>query len=301
MTDAKRIAVAGLGSMGSGMALSCLRAGHALWGIDVNPDAVARLTKAGAQTTPLPRDLDCALIVVLTADQTRDVLFGAGRLADNLRPGGVVIGCATVPPDFAREMETACTDAGLHYLDAPISGGAARAAEGALSVMAAGSEAAFAAARPVLDACATTVFDLGRAAGAGSAMKAVNQLLAGVHIVAMAEAMTFGISQGIAPQQFLDVISKCAGTSWMLENRAPHVVAGDYTPKSQINIWPKDLGIVLDVAQRAGFSAPLTATALDQYRAAVGMGLGREDDAALVKVYARAAGLSLPDPPDGTA
>lgn len=125
-------------------------------------------------------------------------------------------------------------------------------------------------------------------------MKAVNQMLAGVHIAAMAEAITFGISQGVAPETFLEVIPRCAGTSWMLENRAPHVVEGDYTPHSAINIWPKDLGIVLDSARQVGFSAPLTATALQQFAAAADMGLGREDDAAVAKVYAKQAGLTLP-------
>jgi 3-hydroxyisobutyrate dehydrogenase-like beta-hydroxyacid dehydrogenase len=160
--------------------------------------------------------------------------------------------------------------------------------------MAAGTAEAFAAARPVLDATAETVFELGDRAGAGSAMKAVNQLLAGVHIATMAEAMTFGMTQGIAPETFLEVIPQCAGTSWMLENRAPHIVAGDYTPHSAVDIWPKDLGIVMDIARGAKFGAPIAAAALQQYLAASGMGLGREDDAAVAKLYARNAGLSLP-------
>lgn len=191
-------------------------------------------------------------------------------------------------------MEKRCASQGLLYLDAPISGGSVKAAQGKLSIMASGSAEAFAAARPVLDATAEAVFELGDAAGAGSAMKAVNQMLAGVHIAAMAEAITFGISQGVAPETFLEVIPRCAGTSWMLENRAPHVVEGDYTPHSAINIWPKDLGIVLDSARQVGFSAPLTATALQQFAAAADMGLGREDDAAVAKVYAKQAGLTLP-------
>jgi putative dehydrogenase len=110
----------------------------------------------------------------------------------------------------------------------------------------------------------------------------------------MAEAMTFGITQGVTPEKFIDVISKCAGTSWMLENRAPHIAAGDYTPHSSVNIWPKDLGIVLDIARKAQFSAPITSAALQQFVAAAGMGLGAEDDAAVAKVYARNAGLTLP-------
>ena len=125
-------------------------------------------------------------------------------------------------------------------------------------------------------------------------MKAVNQLLAGVHIAAMAEAMTFGMTQGVSPEKFMDVIPKCAGTSWMLENRGPHIAAGDYTPHSAVDIWPKDLGIVLDIAKSAKFAAPVTAAALQQFLAASGSGLGREDDAAVAKVYARNAGLTLP-------
>lgn len=294
MTRQFKTAVIGLGSMGFGMAASCLRAGHRTWGVDIEPDAVRRFQAAGGEAGALPSDLQALVVVVLNAEQTEAVLFGeAGAVAD-LPAGAVVVACATVPPDFARRMEARCAEAGVHYLDAPISGGAAKAADGKLSIMASGSEAAFAAARPVLDACAETVFELGTEAGPGSAMKAVNQLLAGVHIAAMAEALTFGMTQGVQPAQFLEVISKCAGTSWMLENRAPHIVDGDYTPHSQINIWPKDLGIVLDVAKSAGFSAPITATVLQQYMVAVGMGLGREDDAAIAKVYARNAGLTLP-------
>ena len=145
-----------------------------------------------------------------------------------------------------------------------------------------------------MDAISEKVFELGAEAGAGSAMKVVNQMLAGVHIASMAEAITFGMTQGVAPDEFLEVISQCAGTSWMLENRAPHVIAGDYTPHSAIDIWLKDLGIVLDIAKDAKFGAPLTAAALQQFVAASGSGLGREDDAAVAKVYARNANIELP-------
>jgi 3-hydroxyisobutyrate dehydrogenase-like beta-hydroxyacid dehydrogenase len=283
--------------MGYGIAQSCLRAGHVTLGVDIAPEPMARFRAEGGAPGDLSEaagTLDAAVVVVLTAAQTEAVLFGEDGLVPRLRKGAVVLSCATVPPAFAREMAARCAEVGVHYLDAPISGGAAKAAAGTLSVMAAGTPEAFAAARPVLDAMAETVFELGPEAGAGSAMKAVNQLLAGVHIAAMAEAMTFGITQGISPETFLEVIPRCAGTSWMLENRAPHIVAGDYTPLSQVDIWPKDLGIVLDIARSARFGAPLTAAAMQQYLAASGMGLGREDDAAVAKVYARNAQLKLP-------
>jgi 3-hydroxyisobutyrate dehydrogenase-like beta-hydroxyacid dehydrogenase len=238
--------------------------------------------------------LDAVVVCVLNAAQTEAVLFGEDGIAARLRPGAVVLGCATVAPDFARDMAARCGAHGVLYLDAPISGGMARAAKGDLAILASGAPEAFAAADATLKATASTVHHMGAEVGAGSAMKAVNQILAGVHIATMAEALTFGMTQGIAPAKFLEVISQCAGTSFMLENRAPHIVAGDYTPTSSVNIWPKDLGIVLDIAAQAGFPAPITEAALERFKAAADMGLGGEDDAAVAKVYARAAGLSLP-------
>ena len=290
------VGIFGLGSMGFGMAQSVLRAGHVAHGFDINPDAVTRFEGEGGASGTVDEvagTFDAIVVVVLNAAQTEAVLFGADGVVPRLRAGAVVMACATVPPEFACDMASRCREYGVHYLDAPISGGAAKATAGQLSIMASGPAEAFAAAEEVLQATAQTVFHIGDEAGAGSAMKAVNQLLAGVHIAVMGEALTFGMTQGVSPEKFVEVITKCAGSSWMLENRAPHVVAGDYTPLSQINIWPKDLGIVLDIAKSAGFSAPITAAALQQYMVAVGMGLGQEDDAAIAKVYARNAGLTL--------
>ncbi|MEM7423502.1 MAG: L-threonate dehydrogenase [Pseudomonadota bacterium] len=292
-----RAAVFGLGSMGYGMAASLLRAGIMTHGFDVVPAQIEKFAAEGGapgDVDTIGGTLDAAVVVVLNAVQARAVLFGDAGIVPLMKPGSVVIASPTVPPEFAREMAAACGARGVHYLDAPISGGSVKAGQGALSVMASGTPEAFAAARPVLDAVAETVFEVGDAAGAGSAMKAVNQLLAGVHIATMAEALTFGMTQGVEPARFVEVISQCAGSSWMLENRAPHIVSGDYTPHSAVEIWLKDLGIVLDIAKGAGFSAPITATAMQQYVAAAGAGLAREDDAAVAKVYARNAGLTLP-------
>ena len=293
----RKVAVFGLGSMGYGMAQSLLRAGHIVHGFDVVPEVRDRFVAEGGadgDLADIAPDLDAVVIVVLNAAQTEAVLFGDSGVVPMLRSGAVVLSCATVPPAFARDMAAACEAHQIQYLDAPISGGSVKAAAGQLSIMASGSAASFDAAAPILDATAETVFRMGDEPGAGSVMKVVNQLLAGVHIATMAEAITFGMKQGLAPDRFLEVISKCAGTSWMLENRAPHIVNGDYTPHSQIDIWLKDLGIVLDIAKESRFSAPIAATALQQYVAAAGMGLGREDDAAVAKVYARNSGLDLP-------
>jgi 3-hydroxyisobutyrate dehydrogenase-like beta-hydroxyacid dehydrogenase len=297
MTTKNSIAVIGLGSMGFGIAQSLLQAENNTYGFDINPDTTARFQAEGGNVGSLADiagTVDAVMVVVLNAAQTEAVLFGENGVVALLKPGAVVISCATVAPEFARSLSDACEKVGVHYLDAPISGGSKKAASGELSIMASGTSEAFTAARFALDATSATVFELGDSAGAGSAMKAVNQLLAGVHIAAMAEALTFGMTQGVSPDKFVEVISKCAGTSWMLENRAPHVAAGDYTPYSSVDIWPKDLGIVLDIAKSAKFSAPLTAAALQQFLAASGSGLGGEDDSAVAKVYARNAGITLP-------
>ena len=286
---------AGLGSMGLGMASSLVRAGHEVHGTDLSPDRTDALREAGGHAlsdeTPQADGLVC---VVLNAEQTRDALFGPDGLASRLKPGGVILSCATVAPAFAVEMGAEASARGLLYIDAPISGGAAKAAEGRLSIMAAGRPDAFEAAAPLLDAMAETVHRLGDHAGPGSAMKAVNQLLAGTHIAAMAEALAFAASQGLDLGRVVEVISASAGTSWMFENRAPHVLAADYAPRSSVDIWPKDLGIVHAIAENAKLPLPVTEAALAQFRAASAAGLGREDDAALTKHVARQGGVALP-------
>ena len=291
----KNILVVGLGSMGFGIAQSLIRAGYNVYGQDKNPKQQKRLIEEGGYDKNVPfHDLQAVIIVVLNEKQTREIIFGQNGISEKLKKNTLIMVCTTVAPDFAKEMASSCNDKELLYLDAPISGGSKKSAEGKLSYMISGSQKAFEVAKPILDCTSETVFEFGEHVGSGSAMKAVNQMLAGVHIAAMAEAITFGITQGIDPKRFLEVISKCAGTSWMLENRTPHIIDNDYSPKSSINIWPKDLGIVLDIAKNSNFSAPLTATALQQFVSAAGSGLGQEDDAAVAKIYARNAGIKLP-------
>ncbi len=291
----KNILVVGLGSMGFGIAQSLIRAGYYVYGQDKNLKQQKKLIEEGGYDKNIPfNDLQAVIIVVLNEKQTREIIFGQNGISEKLKKNTLIMVSTTVAPDFAKEMAFSCNDKGLLYLDAPISGGSKKSAEGKLSYMISGSKKAFEVAKPILDCTSETVFEFGENVGSGSAMKAVNQMLAGVHIAAMAEAITFGITQGIDPKRFLEVISKCAGTSWMLENRTPHIIDNDYSPKSSINIWPKDLGIVLDIAKNSNFSAPLTAAALQQFVSAAGSGLGQEDDAAVAKIYARNAGIKLP-------
>jgi L-threonate 2-dehydrogenase len=294
------VTVIGLGSMGLGMAQSLLRKGIAVSGADLNPDAVKKLQAAGGRgfTSALEaaRDADILVTVVVNAAQTETVLFGEQGAARAVRKGGVIISSATMSPDDARRLARQAEALGLHYLDAPISGGAAKAAAGQLTVMASGTPEAFAAARPALDAMAATVYELGNEAGIGAAFKMVNQLLAGVHIAAACEAVTFAAKLGLDLPAVYKVITASAGNSWMFENRVPHILDGDYAPRSAIDIFTKDLGIVSDMARQEKFPLPVAATALQMFLMTAAAGMGRDDDASVARMIAKMTGVELPAP-----
>jgi L-threonate 2-dehydrogenase len=293
-----RIAVIGLGSMGFGMAISLKRAGFTVTGCDVAGDAVARFVAEGGNGARTPAEAahqaEIVVCVVLNAAQTETVLFGKDGAVETLAKDAVFISSATMDPDVARRLAKQLEATGRHYLDAPISGGAQRAAQGELTILASGSPAAFAKARPALGAMAAKLYELGDAAGQGAAFKMINQLLAGVHIAAASEAITFAAKQGLDLQKVYEVITASAGNSWMFENRMPHVIAGDYKPRSAVEIFVKDLGIVQDMARNARFPAPLASAALQMFLMASASGMGRDDDASVARLYARISGAQLP-------
>lgn len=291
------IGVVGLGSMGLGIAVSLLRDGVATYGFDLNQHRTDQFQSAGGRVGTLSNvvgDLDVIVLVVVNAEQVKSILFGASGIAADMKTGALIVACPTMNATDAKEIEAGLNDLDLLYLDAPMSGGSVKANEGALTVMASGTDQAFAAAEPFLSACAVRVFNLGNHAGPGSAMKMVNQHLAGVHIAVAAEAIVFGIAQGIPAQKALEVISSCAGTSWMFENRVPHIVAGDYSPHSAVNIFVKDLEIVTNTANALGVKTDLARAALQRFNRAKQSGFGLEDDAAVVKSFAADAGVTLP-------
>ena len=293
-----KICVVGLGSMGAGMAASLLAKGFAVTGCDVSPDAVARFVAQGGQGARSPAEAakgaDVVISVVVNAAQTGAVLFGPDGAAAVMAKGGAVISCATMSPDAARDFAAQAAVMGLDYLDAPISGGAARAAKGELTVMASGASALFARLRPVLAAMATTVYELGDDAGTGAAFKIVNQLLAGVHIAAACEAITFAKAMGLDIAKVYEVITASAGNSWMFENRVPHILDGDYAPRSAVDIFTKDLGIVTDIGRGLKFPTPVASMALQMFVMTAAAGMGRDDDASVARMIAGLAGLELP-------
>ncbi|MFC5586970.1 L-threonate dehydrogenase [Nitratireductor kimnyeongensis] len=291
-----QVMVIGLGSMGMGAALSLLRAGHEVFGVDPRSDACAQLANAGAKETG-SRGLDFAsraeavLILTVNAEQVESVLFGEEGIAGKLPPGTPVMISSTVSADDARRFGLELEHAGHIMLDAPVSGGPVKAREGAMTVMAAGREEAFARLAPVLDAVAERVFRISERIGDGAAVKVIHQLLAGVHIAAGAEAMALAARAGIPLDTMYEVVINAAGNSWMFENRMRHVVDGDYTPHSMVDIFVKDLGLVTETGRALRFPLPLASTAYTMFASASTAGYGQWDDSAVIKVF---PGITLP-------
>ncbi|MCG7362487.1 NAD(P)-dependent oxidoreductase [Roseomonas sp. ACRSG] len=291
------VCVVGLGSMGMGAARSCLAAGLKTYGADLNPAARDALKAAGAEAVAgsaaeFADRLDAVLLLVVNAAQCQSVLFGEGGLAARLRPSTGVMVSATISAADSRAIAAGLAEHGLLMLDAPVSGGAAKAAEGQITVMAAGPRAAFDKLRPVLDAVAGKVYEIGEEIGLGATVKIIHQLLAGVHIAAGAEAMALAARAGIPLDTMYDVVTHAAGNSWMFENRMRHVVDGDYTPHSAVDIFVKDLRLVTETALSLNFPLPLASTAYTMFANASNAGFGREDDAAVIKTF---AGITLPE------
>lgn len=293
-----KVGVIGLGTMGLGAAMSIAKAGHECWGCDLREAPRAELEKVGGHgvgsAAELPEGLEALVLFVVNAAQVEEVLFGQKGCIDRLAPGTLVICSVTIAPTIARVLAKKLAGHGLLMLDAPVSGGFKAAQAGTMTVMASGSPEAFAKAEPVLAAFGEKIWRLGDACGVGSTVKMVNQLLAGVHIAAAGEAMALGIRAGADPQTLYDVITTSAGNSWMFQNRVPHILAGDDTPLSAVNIFVKDLGIVLDQARTLTFPLPLAAAAHQLFLAAAAHGDGPKDDAFVIRFWEALAGIGLP-------
>ncbi len=293
-----KAAVIGLGSMGLGMAQCLAKSGIEITGFDLNADALKALVQSGGRAASSAAEAadgcDVLVIVVVNGAQTRMILFGEGGAAAQMRCGGVIVSCATMSPENARSLAKDADALGLLYLDGPISGGAAKAATGDLTFMASGASEAFAKAKPVLDVIAGKVYQLGDAAGAGASFKMVNQLLAGVHIAAACEAMTFAAKLGLDLDKVYEVITASAGNSWMFENRVPHILEGDYRPRSAISIFTKDLGIINDMSRQEKFPAQMASCALQMFLATAAGGMEGDDDASVARMIAKVCGLELP-------
>jgi 3-hydroxyisobutyrate dehydrogenase len=295
-TADRKVGVIGLGAMGLGIAKTLRHNAYTVAACDVRPGAAAEFAREGGIACATPAEVaahaDVIVSVVVNAAQTESVLFGENGAAAAMKPGSTFVMCSTVDPNWSIALEARLAQQGILYVDGPISGGAAKAASGQMTMMTSATPQAYAAAGDVLDAMAGKVYRLGDKAGAGSKVKIINQLLAGVHIAAAAEAMALGLREGVAADALYEVITNSAGNSWMFENRMAHVLAGDYTPLSAVDIFVKDLGLVLDTARATKFPLPLAATAHQMFMQASTAGYAKEDDSAVIKIF---PGITLPE------
>jgi len=296
--NVKPVGVIGLGAIGLGVARSFLRAGIPTFGCDLNPETRTKFEDAGGRAFTTPAGLGTktriVFLFVVNASQVRTVLFGIDGLAKALPKDGIVISCVTMSPADAVAIGNELRAQGIAMIDAPTSGGAANAEAGKTKFMAAGAADDIDTIGFAFDAAAEKVYRIGDQVGQGSTVKVVHQLLAGVHISAAMEAVALGTKLGVEPAILYDVVTGCAGNSWMFENRVQHVLDGDYKPLSAVEIFVKDLGLVLDTGKQQRFPLPLTAAAHQQFLAASAAGYGDEDDAAVIKVYRDLAGIELP-------
>lgn len=281
--------------MGMGAAKSCVRAGLQVYGFDLNRNALEELGAYGATAVSgnpvdYARNLDSVLVLVVNAQQVNTVLFDTG-LAAALKPNTPVMVSATISAEDAKQIASKLAEHELLMLDAPVSGGAVKAEAGEMTVMASGAQETFALLDPVLKATASKVYNIGEAIGLGATVKIIHQLLAGVHIAAGAEAMALAARADIPLDLMYDVVTNAAGNSWMFENRMKHVVDGDYTPKSMVDIFVKDLNLVSDTAKELKFPLPLSSAALNMFVSASNAGFGKEDDSAVIKIF---DGIKLP-------
>ena len=278
--------------MGSPMAGRLAEAGFELKVFDVVAARASPLVEMGAASAASPKKAaegsGALVLMVANAAQANDVLFGEGGVAGALPEGAAVVVMSTIGPEAVREIDQELAGRGLRTLDAPVSGGVARAERGDLLIMAGGPQDLFEELRPALDAMGSSVVHCGPRVGDGQAVKLVNQLLCGVHIAAAAEALAYAESLGLDPRFVFETIRHGAANSFMLEDRGERMLEEEYVPpKSALDIFVKDMGLVGNAAEERGFEAPLAAAALEMYLAGRDAGLGAEDDSGVIRVFRR--------------
>jgi 3-hydroxyisobutyrate dehydrogenase len=282
----------GLGAMGGPMAASAARAGHRVIAFDIDPSRAEALAADGVEAAATAAEAaaaaDLLALMVATPEQAESALYGDAGCAVSLASGATVLIMATVGPDAVRDWARRLGADGVGLIDAPVSGGVARAGSGDLLIMVAGPNASVERARPLLDALARTAPVVGAEVGDGQKVKLVNQLLCGVHIAAAAEALALAEALGLDARECWEVVRGGAAASFMLDDRGRRMVDGDFeNPKSALDIFVKDMGLVADAARQADYGAPLAAAAEQLFAAGRRAGLGRLDDSSVIEVLRR--------------
>jgi 3-hydroxyisobutyrate dehydrogenase-like beta-hydroxyacid dehydrogenase len=295
----QNLAFVGLGAMGAPMAKTLVSAGFGLSVFDVREESTRPLVEAGAGTSGSPREAaenaEALVLMVVNAQQAEGVLFGESGAAETLTPGSAVVLMSTVGPEPVRALDGRLAEREIRLLDAPVSGGVARAEKGDLLIMAGGPEDLFEELRPALEAMGSTVVHCGTSAGDGQSVKLVNQLLCGVHIAAAGEALAYAEALGLDPRSVYETIRHGAAGSFMLEDRGKRMLDRAFLPpKSALDIFVKDMGLVREAAREKGFETPLSDAAHRLYETGTSLGFGGEDDSGILRVFELGMGPEEP-------
>lgn len=310
------IGLIGPGAMGLGITTALVRGGFRVLVRDINPERNRLATDAGAtvceHAAAVAREADIVVTVVVNAAQTRDVCFGTnindgtgGRnatgaaggqngIADTMRPGGVVVMCSTIAPEDTASIATDLAARGINLIDAPISGGPARAAAGTMSMMLAGGAGALQKCEAMLAAMSDKRFVISQTPGDGSKMKLINNLMAGINLVAGAEAFALGIKAGLDPKKIYEVAMASSGMSWMVGDRMQRIISGDRTVTAAASIITKDIGLAIELAKSLQFPLPVGAQAHQVFLSTLALGHALEDDNAVIRYYQALTGIDLP-------
>jgi L-threonate 2-dehydrogenase len=285
------ISVVGIGNMGGAMAAHLLEQGWPVRVCDIDAAKVRKLEAQGAagRSDAAQAAAGCAALIVcvVDAEQTRDVLFGRTGAAAAMQPGGAVLLCPTLAPQDVEHIAGRLAGRGIAAIDAPMSGGPARARDGSMSLMVACADADFECQRALIEALSRKVFRISQRPGDGARTKLVNNLLAGINLAGAAEAMAMARRMGLDLARTLEVIEQSSGQSWIGSDRMRRAIAGDYEPRAHVTLLQKDTRLAVDAAAAAGFTGPLGAAARDVFAQAAAAGLAHLDDAALFKLLSQ--------------
>jgi L-threonate 2-dehydrogenase len=283
------VSLVGVGNMGAAMAHNLLSRGWQVSVCDLVPQRVSALVACGAQALDSPAQgaslAQTTIVCVVDAPQTDAVLFGPGGVVGSAAPGHTVLLCPTMSPQAVEGFALRLADKGLHAVDAPMSGGPARARNGTMSLMLACDEKVFERLRQLVDALSDKVFRISAKPGDGASTKLVNNLLAAINLVGAAEALALADRLGLDVARTLDVIEQSSGQSWVGSDRMRRAIVNDYSPRAHMALLEKDTCLAVEAAQAVGFDGPLGAVTRDTFARASASGMAAWDDAALYQLF----------------
>ena len=292
-----KVGFIGIGAMGKPMAKNLQAAGFGLTVFDADPQAVQELVLSGCQAGQSPKALAAASEVVImmlpNAKIVSAVMLGADGVLAGARPGTIVVDMSSVSPEQTRQMAGQAKDMGLSYLDAPVSGGVGGAEKGSLTIMVGGPAEVIERLMPVFQALGKKIYPVGPV-GSGDAVKVVNNLLLGINMAAVAEALVLGVKAGLDPQTMLEIIRTSSGNSYVLEAKTPgFIMKGNFEPGFAIDLQYKDLELATQTGKDLGVPMFMGNLAQQIFEQARQSGLGKKDISAVIRIWETLCGIEV--------